>query len=628
MPRIEIIYPLLVVLGFGIPALLVFGPRHRRIRLVGLTGFVFLLLGWIEWTGAQAKMPPQWLPGTDEWRSRYFDHVRQLSVALGFATLCAVLIASSSLKNREAHRSCANGFDRLARRQRFCIALIGLSALVLGALLSAINLPVPRVHDEFSYLLAADTFAHGRLTNPTHPEWIHFESFHIFHQPTYMSKYPPAQGLILALGKVITGTPVTGIWLGTAFGCAATFWMLYGWLPPRWAFLGGLLTLLSPTIQNNWGQSFQGGGIAMGGGALAFGALTRILKLGGTLNAAILAAGISILAISRPFEGVVTVLPLGLVFTAWLISGRGGSRYQKLTYVALPFAAVMAVAFTAIAFDNWSVTGSPMRFPYQNDEDRYWTRNAFGLQIKTEPIVYNDPVIREFYESIFRSDQPENADFKAQISRAWNHLSKRIIWVSGLFYLRLHLAIPLLCALLGLRKGRVAFAALTLLLVLLAHSFVLFYWPHYSAPAACLLFFLIAEGLRRLWVTKTNVGRVLFLGVILTSTLELVAAGWHRQDPTPGFHLNRARIESELEASPERHLILVRYSESHDPSSEWVYNRADPDGAKVVWARDRGEDHNQTLLEHFRGRVLWRLNADDPEPKLEPLAPTKPSSPS
>ena len=133
-------------------------------------------------------------------------------------------------------------FGRLSRKKGLSIAVVGASAFLLRlAILPLCPIPKPFVQDDFSFLLAANTFASGRLTNPTPAMWTHFESFQITMKPTYISMYFPAQGLILAAGKILTGHPWFGLLCATALMCAAICWMLQAWLPPTWALLGGII---------------------------------------------------------------------------------------------------------------------------------------------------------------------------------------------------------------------------------------------------------------------------------------------------------------------------------------------------------------------------------------------------
>src|SRR6185437_6444797 len=116
---------------------------------------------------------------------------------------------------------------RVAAKHRLTPLVIA-CVILTGCLTTAVMLhePVPRIHDEFSYLLMADTFVSGRVANPSPPLSQFFDTFHELMHPVYVSKYFPAQGAFLAIGKIITGHPAAGVWLSSALACAATFWML------------------------------------------------------------------------------------------------------------------------------------------------------------------------------------------------------------------------------------------------------------------------------------------------------------------------------------------------------------------------------------------------------------------
>ncbi len=533
--------------------------------------------------------------------------------------------------------------------------LVGLIAAVLCGLQAIVyGLPVPFVHDEFSYLLAADTFARGRCTNPPHPLWQHFESMHILQRPTYASKYPPGQGLFLAAGEVFAGHPIVGVWLGIALACGAGTWMLRAYVPRWWAVAGGLL-MASRLGFGEWGWMYWGGGVAVAGGALFVGGWVRVLRRPRPFPAAVMAAGLALLAVSRPFEGAVLCLPVGLATLAWLIGRHRPPLRVAVRQALVPALAVLVPAALALGYYNYRVTGNALRLPYVEHTAQYDIAPPLLVQDPYPEPKYRHKELQDFHREFEYGAYLRGRDYK---NGEWYHgvrVKLRLWWF---FYLGYGLSLPLFAlpwVLLGSPQTRFALAACVVVLGVVA-TLEVFGPPHYVAPAACLLYLIVIQGFRVIALWRWwgwPVGRWLagawLAGCVLLPAVSVVPRvheparawlssrlpadvvdalqRWLYHQPVPDWVTNRERLAERLRAKGGRHLVLVTYADDHSYHQEWVYNEADIDGGQIVWARPMGPEGAERLARYFADRTVWLLKVGTYEGQLEllrpPVAPTR-----
>src|SRR2546426_3268236 len=391
-----------------------------------------------------------------------------------------------------------SSFGRFAQRRALSVAVVGILAVVARlAVLPILPVPGPAIHDEFSYLLMSDTFAHGRLANPTHPMWVHFETFHVNQVPTYVSKYFPAQGIFLAIGQIVFGHPFWGVLLSSALMCAAICWMLQAWMPPSWALLGGILAVVRLGTFSYWANSYWGGAVAALGGALVLGALPRIKEKQRAWDAAWMGIGLALLFNSRPYESLFLAVPIAIALLVWLLRKDEQRIQKKVLCVILPLGIILTVTVAAMAFYFWKTTGQPFRPPYLVYEATYSSRPAFPWMPLKAPPPYPSFALLNYQEGnllgVF--------EFAAQHPLQSILLRILVFW---LFYLGPTLTVPFLMLLLALPVGAKLSdfsPAMRFLLLAVGVSFSgmvlpFLFLPHYAAPVTALIYALV------LWTTR------------------------------------------------------------------------------------------------------------------------------
>jgi hypothetical protein len=521
-------------------------------------------------------------------------------------------------------RAISRPFVKLACRKTIVLWLLIFSVIgVRLAVLPLLPVPVPGIHDEYSYLLLGDTLAHGRLTNTTHPMWMSFESFHINWFPTYCSKYPPAQGAVLALGELL-GRPWIGVILSVGAMCTAILWMLQAWLPAKWALLGAVLVALKFGIASYWMNSYWGGAVAAAGGALVLGAMPRVVRHAKLRDALLLGLGLAILANSRPYEGLLFSTPVAVCLLWWLAGKTNPPQPRQTRFVGVlaPLSVVLLLTVAFMGYYNWRLTGNALLFPHVLNSQMYRSMGLFLWDHPKPPLQYHNRQFEDFYNGWEREDY-QNAwpDAGRVTEEKLTRSASTYFWWGAL------LLLPGLPFVLRNRKMRVPLLSL----VLVAAGFFVSIWsfPHYAAPVTCVIFLLLVQAIRHLRRMRIA-GRPIGLALSCTAVFLLpgevgLRASNHSCDPlewTCQGDPSRAAIQEKLSHTPGKHLVIVRYEDDHNIHDEWVYNGAQIDSAKVLWARELDAEQNAKLLAYFKDRHVWLVEPDKDNTELLPYQPS------
>jgi hypothetical protein len=373
-----------------------------------------------------------------------------------------------------------------------------------------------------------------------------------------------------------------------------------------------------------WAQSYWGGAVTAAGAALIFGGMGRLMSRPRASCAFAASAGVSLLVFSRPYEGLLIVIPSGVFLLYWMMRRPGACWAVFARRIIAPVLITGTLGLAALCIYNFRVANDPFRLPYQVHEESYARASAFVWQEPRPEPEYRHEFLRAYHTSWLPRLLENQRSIGGLIKERLNLLLFLSVGTWNVLAIPVIATIPLTAfGWLQSTRQRVAIAIYACFLA--GTTVEVFMTLHYLAPVVPLNFFFVLNALRFWQLRNRRVAGFLFwlmpvsAAILLTSSLQ---AGGARYNRSTDWHLQRARLLEEVKQRPGKHLILVSYGPHQSIHEEWVYNGAEIDAAPVVWARIMDTERNCRLLEYFNERHIWtlELNGNHSVPALTPYS--------